>query len=730
MTKSITAKVVGAGNDLDWPSPNTPVLLRRKLNPAADPATLTVFADERWNLTPGLFEEHVPVTRLNFGAVPIAFREPVKHYFWQVINHDTPRRMRKSMSPRPALRTVAINMPRLAAFTSWLDGHGVRSFAEVTTQDLDLYLTDVVTSDASDSMKSSLLTEVIRFWSYRTRLPEPMRMLAPPPWDGEQPRDLIGVVVKIGTNRTPRIAADTMESLLMWSLRFVEDLADDIIAAFREFVALHNHSPSVRNPEIKQAFPRRTTAELIPDLTNYLAYLQSTGGSLPGRRDDDGVVRIHYPHLTRMFRGNESSFDANRRSRVLVEQAGLPVTDTILLDSPITGRVGDRAWLSTPIAYDDALPMAQRLRTACLVVIAYLSGMRAGEVLNLERGCVTHDPVTDLWVINGRKFKGARNEDGEKVPEGQVRDEPWVVVEQTARAVKVLERLHHHRLLFHNDLRPITSNRDGDGRVRPTSARGMRVGAARNAQHTTGDVHALIEWINDYCAQTGRPQERVPADPHGRLAPSRFRRTLAWHIVRKPRGLVAGAIQYGHLHVQMTLGYSGAYDSGFPDEHAFEDWLFRLEQLAENHERLLDGEKISGPAAGSYQYRIPAAHNKFAGRVLVNNRQARDLLANPLLQIYPGKAMTCVFDQSKALCQVRVAEGDVRTTPDQDDCRTNCGNIAYTDRNIDQLRAEAASLSALLDQSIAPSPRHHREQAELDRLRRIVADHGTAIGER
>ncbi len=32
--------------------------------------------------------------------------------------------------------------------------------------------------------------------------------------------------------------------------------------------------------------------------------------------------------------------------------------------------------------------------------------------------------------------------------------------------------------------------------------------------------------------------------------------TLVWHIVRRPRGLVPGAIQYGHLHVQMTLGYA------------------------------------------------------------------------------------------------------------------------------------------------------------------------------
>jgi hypothetical protein len=201
------------------------------------------------------------------------------------------------------------------------------------------------------------------------------------------------------------------------------------------------------------------------------------------------------------------------------------------------------------------------------------------------------------------------------------------------------------------------------------------------------------------------------------------RRTLAWHIVRKPRGLIAGAIQNGHLHVQMTLGYSGAYDSGFPDEHAFEQWLWRVNQLAEDHQRLQSGEHVSGPAADAYRQRISAAHDKFAGRVLRNTQPARDMLANPLLQIFPGRAMTCVFDQAKALCQVRRAQGDPRVTPDQDDCRPNCRNIAYTDCDMDQLRVEVAGIRAIVDDSLAPSPRHQRACAESERLQRIIDNH-------
>jgi hypothetical protein len=44
----------------------------------------------------------------------------------------------------------------------------------------------------------------------------------------------------------------------------------------------------------------------------------------------------------------------------------------------------------------------------------------------------------------------------------------------------------------------------------------------------------------------------------------------------------------------------------------------------------------------------PQGSPVFAGRVLTAHRQAHDLIANPLLQIYSGRAMTCAFDPAKA----------------------------------------------------------------------------------
>lgn len=85
--------------------------------------------------------------------------------------------------------------------------------------------------------------------------------------------------------------------------------------------------------------------------------------------------------------------------------------------------------------------------------------------------------------------------------------------------------------------------------------------------------------------------------------------------------------------------------------------------------------------------------------------------------------MTCVFDQAKALCQLRSTEGDVRVAPDQGDCRSNCRNIAYTDGDIAQVRAKVTDLRALLDDFLAPPPRHSCTRAELERLNGLVRAH-------
>lgn len=166
----------------------------------------------------------------------------------------------------------------------------------------------------------------------------------------------------------------------------------------------------------------------------------------------------------------------------------------------------------------------------------------------------------------------------------------------------------------------------------------------------------------------------------------------------------------------------GTYASGFPDEHAFETWLLRLEQLTDAERRLREGEHVSGPAAPAYSQRVHQASRQFAGRVLTTTRQARDLLDNPALQIHQGKGMTCVFDPAKAKCRLGSTQS-IQRTPDLTDCQPGCQNIARTDRDIAVLRSHLTELQDLVNDPLGPGPRRERERHELARLTAIVESH-------
>ncbi|MGW2463113.1 hypothetical protein ACWC2M_29515 [Streptomyces sp. NPDC001761] len=690
------------------PGPETIVLLNRELRPDADLAELSRFADDRWNLSPGVFEATAKTYGLNFTHIPAPLRLAARHYFWQLLNFSGGRVMKHSAPARPAVRSVALAYPSFKHFMTWLHKQGISSFSDISEPVLAGYFDAILAEDTDRQFR--LVMEVRRLWSYRLTMPPGMRMPDHPPWDGEDSSVLLGRVQSKRENRRRRIPEVTMQHLLMWSLRFVEDFADDIIPAHSECLELHMADPRYRR---LHGLPRRKPWPGSADrkLTAYLDDVRSSQGALPGITQPDGTRRIHWMYIGRILDAF-GAFDTTDHERHEAMAKGLPIDDDAYLRSPITGLIDGRPWRDRSIRYREARDLARHLSTACFVVIAYLSGGRPGELLNLERGCVTHQADTGLWLLHGKFFKNAVDADGNKIPDGLVRRDPWVVIEAVAKAVAVLERLHPHRLLFPVWLEQGRQDRRGS----------KRPGQARTDDTLTQDIQRFIKWINQHCQDLVR-SDGIPTEGLGSPTTSRFRRTLAWFIRRRPRGLVAASIQYGHLHTQMLQGYAGTYESGFPDEYAFEDWLYRIEILAEDEEALRNGEYISGPAAGPYRQRVNAASRQFAGHVLTSERQARDLLGNPLLQIFHGDGMTCVLDPAQAACQLRGTTDDPLVTPDINDCRPRCRNIARTDRDVQWIRTRRDELADITADPLAPPIRHARDLHELQRLDHIVSEH-------
>ncbi len=198
-----------------------------------------------------VFEAHTQVRSLDFADCPADLRSATKHYCWELINHTAPQSMRGASTDRLSLPTVSVAFRRLLPFLTWLRVHGITSFDQVTTAGLDRFLDSVRAMESSAHVKAAYLIEVRRLWCYRNRLPDAMRLPATPPWDGEDNQNLLNLPHRGRENATPRIHPDTLQPLLVWSLRFVEDFAEDIHCRVRRLPTLGATRRRLRSPRFR-----------------------------------------------------------------------------------------------------------------------------------------------------------------------------------------------------------------------------------------------------------------------------------------------------------------------------------------------------------------------------------------------------------------------------------------------------------------------------------------------
>lgn len=366
-----------------------------------------------------------------------------------LINTDPPMQLRRTTATRPSLYTVRMCWFPLRIFLNWLHKHCIAQFCDVTPEMLDEYLVYVKRTQDSVEQMHRCVIEVRRLWGYRSVLPESMRLPEMPPWGGESPGTLLGNVRSYMENLTPRINEDTMGALLLWALRFVEDYADDIIAAREEFLFLHARGPDV-TPVHEQDRTRLPQGGAIKVVTDYTETVRQEQGLLPGRINDVGEREINFPYIGRLIGIPRLPNASYATARSVLATSGLPIDDDAYLSTPVTATLAGRPWHPGRFSYNQTRYLVRHLHTAGLIVVAYLSGARPAEVLNLRRGCIDRDDANDMYLMSGVYFKNAVDENGNKVPAGLPRADPWVVAQPVARAVAVLERLHDEDLLFTN----------------------------------------------------------------------------------------------------------------------------------------------------------------------------------------------------------------------------------------------------------------------------------------
>ncbi|MER5548587.1 integrase [Streptomyces sp. NPDC002589] len=683
------------------PSPDTPVFGPHVLAEGYAGPVIR-YGDDIWPLSPMNSNPSADAHAIHWSGFPADLREEFRLITWTMINGSLSasfvRERAATWRNRTSAPTIYQTVWLWRRMATWMHEQGLDTLSSCGSTTLEKYASWLLETGATRSRIHKVLITLTRLWAFDALGPHPLGV-GRPPWDVHGVDDYLppATTAQTGENLTEELSPETMGPLLIWAIRLVDDFAEDILAADAERRRLRS-----------AALASVGTPDTLTALHSYIDRRLAADRPLPthihaGRR----CLNSHYVAGT-----TGASLDQvhRRLGTPSWKQAVARRPGPCPLSIRITGAIDGRPWRDA-IDFNETLDLLRHLTAACFIVIAYLTGMRPGEVLGLRSGCCP-DPAPDengrlpQHKVYGHVYKTARDDGGNHVSAGVVREAPWVAIAPVVHAVRVLERLvPSGALLFDHRAHYLGKGtvQSGDGSLRISTIRGR--------------IEEFIVWANAEAGTLGRAHEVIPPDPHGSIGTERFRRTLAWHIARRPGGLVALAIQYGHLRTTVSAGYASRSRDGIHKLLNVETARATIDTITDLQDDLDNGIGVSGPAARR-AINAAATAPQFQGTI-VTARTARKILSNPALAVYdnPNTLLMCVYNRDRALCH-RDTDND---SPSLDRCVSACANIARSDHHADQLRERATALDTRA--SRLPGPIGDRLRGNAAKCREIADDH-------
>jgi hypothetical protein len=613
------------------------------------------FGDDVWDVT--AFVPWTAIargTRIDFTTIADpGQRRTAKEFLHSRINRAVPA---GGTNARPMKITNLIGeFHEVRAIVADLAAAGAPRLADVTPALLEGVLTQW---RASSTVSAAGKAGVVRHMAAHS--PFLTDKLAFMPWLGRTANQVAGRISP-QENTTPRIPEDVIAPLLQAAVFYVQAAAGDLLAARAELAGLHAATATM---------PRLTSGQARARLDAFIQARSQEGRGMPAPRTTGPVARQPNGRLIRLLAGIPGGLSYHREllddagRRIGFEDGGM---NTPRSPWPATGR----PWRTglDPSSLDQEL---NHLRTACWIVIAYLSGMRDHEARELTPACGFTEPGADgrtRHKLRGRVFKG-RKLTGDQAD--------WVVLGIVHDAVAVLRQINNH----------------------PTHLFGWdRGGKAELMRDVPGRVNQFAAHCSTLWSGPGRTFiPDVAGDPWAFDA-RQFRRTLAWHIAHQPFGVVAGARQYQHAKVTVFEGYAGTSASGFAAEVQAEHNIARLDSL-ENLYRNWDAGK---PAGGGAARRINAEFSRIRADLadlpgtIASPARLRTMLQHLSVTLHPGILGDCFFQPGTAACLTRAAPpGTGRPLPMLNSC-LSCPNALRTPAHQPRLAQARDQALQLLD---------------------------------
>ncbi|MGH3125149.1 MAG: hypothetical protein ACRDND_29560, partial [Streptosporangiaceae bacterium] len=367
---------------------------------------------------------------------------------------------------------------------------------------------------------------------------------------------------------------------------------------------------------------------------------------------------------------------------------------------PVPGASRPIPW-TLPLHASEVAHLTEVARTACLLVIATVTGMRAGELMELTVGAPLPlretAPGLARYRIAGRVIKDQ--------PHGGTPDE-WVVIAEVHRAARLAASLLADR----------SEDRPGEENGEEPLLFGRFSFDSR--------YRAFTSWVN---GPAGQRLGLAPI-PGPRPTLRALRRTLAIELAYRPGGLLAAKLHLKHISVATTEGYAarpGGAQARLLAEISEHEQQRNLELTLQAFRDYQQGIHPTGPGArdlleffAAVDAQLPATAPTDPA-VLGGDREVLNLLSKRARTLHLATANYCWFaDPAKALC-LRLAG-----TPDADKplaglCDSaRCPQATHHPCHRDVWADHAASTAAFLG-ALGPTRRAEKTRLQHEHARSL-----------
>jgi integrase len=605
------------------------------------------FDDEVWDFTgvqglPRILPESAK--RWDFAKIGNpAWRLVAKEYVLALLapGHPRVRTIAAAYRVPRTLGTCALRVAEVTRWLNWLSGQHLSRLGEVSDRHCLRYLADrrfqrdetgKLVRELTTGRHLQIATPVIDLAHYGELFTADRYTAGFLPWGGKTATTVVGYR-RSKDNKTLVVPQPVLQPMLAAALFTVQIIGPRLVAARQQMTQRRLAEPEAHLQVMSDTLHLMIDQALRGHLERRDPLIEVPASDVrtrlrSGWNPDDPLLKVNFSALA--HDAGLSEFKPSWIPRLRPELAD--AVARVGLAPPWARRAeqvtradgtGQVPW-SLPLFWLELRHLTGFTQTACALLIAAVSGMRASELMELRVGC-RRPPEQALPGLNRYRLAST-------ITKGQPlggAPEEWIVIEEAYRAAELAEEL--------------LADGPADAPLFPRSTFSQRYASFR-------------AWVNG-------PEGRrlgLAAIPDQDVNLRMLRRTLSRELAYRPHGLLAAKVQLKHISAVTSEGYAarpGGAQGKLLAEIGEHEQERNLELVLAEYRNYQQDIMPSGPGAKDLvEYFTSVDHNlavasQSSPKTAASDQELRGLLAKRAGSLHLGTANYCWFtDPSRALC--------------------------------------------------------------------------------